>query len=385
MLERALKGSPAYWKLLISLLVIMSAGVVCYLIQFSEGLKVTGMSRDISWGLYIAQFTYLVGIAAGGVMVVLPYYLHDYKAFGKITILGEFLAIGAVVMCLLFIFVDIGNPVRMLNVILYPSPKSILFWDMIVLNVYLMLNIVVGWNVLAAERKGISYKKWVKFLAILSIPWAFSIHTVTAFLYAGIPGKFLWMTAIMAARFLASAFAAGPSLLLLLCLLVRRNTKFDPGKEQMNTLSGIIAYAMILNCFFLALEFFTAYYSGIPEHHASLDYLFFGLQGKSSLVPWMWTSVFFCVAALVLLVVPSLRRNETTMALGCAAVIIGTWIDKGVGLVIGGFIPNSFHKVIEYSPTLPEIVICAAIWATGFFIITILFKIAISIKEEVGD
>ena len=384
MLERALKGSPAYWKLLISLLVIMSAGVVCYLIQFSEGLKVTGMSRDISWGLYIAQFTYLVGIAAGGVMVVLPYYLHDYKAFGKITILGEFLAIGAVVMCLLFIFVDIGNPVRMLNVILYPSPNSILFWDMIVLNVYLMLNIVVGWNVLAAERKGISYKKWVKFLAILSIPWAFSIHTVTAFLYAGIPGKFLWMTAIMAARFLASAFAAGPSLLLLLCLLVRRNTKFDPGKEQMNTLSGIITYAMILNCFFLALEFFTAYYSGIPEHHASLDYLFFGLQGKSSLVPWMWTSVFFCVAALVLLVVPSLRRNETTMALGCAAVIIGTWIDKGVGLVIGGFIPNSFHKVIEYSPTLPEIVICAAIWATGFFIITILFKIAISIKEEVG-
>jgi Ni/Fe-hydrogenase subunit HybB-like protein len=384
MLERALKGSPAYWKLLISLLVIMSAGVVCYLIQFSEGLKVTGMSRDISWGLYIAQFTYLVGIAAGGVMVVLPYYLHDYKAFGKITILGEFLAIGAVVMCLLFIFVDIGNPVRMLNVILYPSPNSILFWDMIVLNIYLMLNIVVGWNVLAAERKGISYKKWVKFLAILSIPWAFSIHTVTAFLYAGIPGKFLWMTAIMAARFLASAFAAGPSLLLLLCLLVRRNTKFDPGKEQMNTLSGIIAYAMILNCFFLALEFFTAYYSGIPEHHASLDYLFFGLQGKSSLVPWMWTSVFFCVAALVLLVVPSLRRNETTMALGCAAVIIGTWIDKGVGLVIGGFIPNSFHKVIEYSPTLPEIVICAAIWATGFFIITILFKIAISIKEEVG-
>ena len=384
MLERALKGSPAYWKLLISLLVVMGAGFICYLLQFTEGLKVTGMSRDISWGLYIAQFTYLVGIAAGGVMVVLPYYLHDYKAFGKITILGEFLAIGAVVMCLLFIFVDIGNPVRMLNVIMYPSPKSILFWDMIVLNVYLFLNIFVGWNVLAAERKGVPYQKWVKFLAIVSIPWAFSIHTVTAFLYAGIPGRHLWMTAIMAARFLASAFAAGPSLLLLLCLLVRKNTNFDPGKEQMRTLSGIIAYAMTLNVFFLLLEFFTAYYSGIPEHHASLDYLFFGLQGKSSLVPWMWTSAFFCVTALILLIVPSLRRNETTMALGCAAVIIGTWIDKGVGLVIGGFIPNPFHKVIEYSPTFPEIVICAAIWATGFFVITILFKIAISIKEEVS-
>jgi len=384
MLERALKGSPGYWKLLISLLVVMSAGVVCYLLQFNEGLKITGMSRDVSWGLYIAQFTYLVGIAAGGVMVVLPYYIHDYKAFGKITILGEFLAIGAVIMCLLFIFVDIGNPVRMLNVILYPSPTSILFWDMIVLNVYLFLNIIVGWNVLAAERKGVPYQKWVKFLAYVSIPWAFSIHTVTAFLYAGIPGRHLWLTAIMAARFLASAFAAGPALLLLLCLLVRKVSKFDPGKEQMRTLGGIIAYAMILNCFFLVLEFFTAFYSGIPEHNSSLVYLFAGLDGYSRLVPWMWTSVVFSVIALILLIVPATRRNEKTLALGCAAVFIGTWIDKGVGLVIGGFIPNPFHRVVEYMPTFPEIVICLAIWATGFFVITILYKIAISIKEEVS-
>jgi len=384
MLERALKGSPGYWKLLISLLVVMGAGVICYLLQFSEGLKITGMSRDISWGLYISQFTYLVGIAAGGVMVVLPYYIHDYKAFGKITILGEFLAIAAVIMCLLFIFVDIGNPVRMLNVIMYPSPKSILFWDMIVLNGYLFLNIIVGWNVLSAERKGVPYQKWVKFLAYVSIPWAFSIHTVTAFLYAGIPGRHLWLTAIMAARFLASAFAAGPALLLLLCLLVRKVSKFDPGKEQMRTLGGIITYAMILNCFFLVLEFFTAFYSGIPEHNSSLVYLFAGLDGYSRLVPWMWTSVFFSVVALVLLIVPATRRKEKTLALGCGAVIVGTWIDKGLGLVIGGFIPNPFHRVVEYMPTFPEIVICLAIWATGFFVLTILFKIAISIKEEVG-
>ncbi len=381
MLERALKGSPAYFKLLIGLLAVMTAGVICYLIQFNEGLRVTGMSRDISWGLYISQFTYLVGVAAGGVMVVLPYYIHDYKAFGRITILGEFLAIAAVIMCLLFIFVDIGNPVRMLNVIMYPSPKSILFWDMIVLNGYLFLNLIVGWNVLGAERKGVSYQKWVKFLAYVSIPWAFSIHTVTAFLYAGIPGRHLWLTAIMAARFLASAFAAGPALLLLLCFVVRKNTKFDPGKEQMRTLAGIMTYAMILNVFFLILEFFTAYYSGIPEHHASLDYLFFG-HGK--LVPWMWTSAVASIIALVLLIIPALRRNEKTLIAGCIALIIGTWIDKGLGLVIGGFIPNPFHRIVEYTPTALEITICAAIWATGFFVLTILYKIAVSIKEEVG-
>ena len=276
MLERTLKGSKAYWRVLIGLLVIMGAGLLCYLYQFHEGLKITGMSRDISWGLYIAQFTYLVGIAAGGVMVVLPYYIHDYKAFGRITILGEFLAIGAVIMCLLFIFVDIGNPVRILNVIMYPTPRSILFWDMIVLNGYLFLNIFVGWNVLAAERKGVPYRKWVKVLAYISIPWAFSIHTVTAFLYAGIPGRHLWLTAIMAARFLASAFAAGPALLLLLCLIVRKFTKFDPGNEQLRTLGGIIAYAMILNVFFFLLEFFTAFYSQIPSHKIHFIFLFAG-------------------------------------------------------------------------------------------------------------
>jgi Ni/Fe-hydrogenase subunit HybB-like protein len=152
----------------------------------------------------------------------------------------------------------------------------------------------------------------------------------------------------------------------------------------MRTLGGIIAYAMILNCFFLVLEFFTAFYSGIPEHNSSLVYLFAGLDGYSRLVPWMWTSVFFSVVALVLLIVPATRRKEKTLALGCAAVIVGTWIDKGLGLVIGGFIPNPFHRVVEYMPTFPEIVICLAIWATGFFVLTILFKIAISIKEEVG-
>ncbi|MCD6272286.1 MAG: polysulfide reductase NrfD, partial [Deltaproteobacteria bacterium] len=93
MLENALKGNKGYWTLIIVLLVIMGVAGLCYLKQFTFGLGITGMSRDVSWGFYIAQFTFLVGVAAGGVMVALPYYLHNYKAFGKITILGEFLAI----------------------------------------------------------------------------------------------------------------------------------------------------------------------------------------------------------------------------------------------------------------------------------------------------
>lgn len=384
MLEKALKGSQAYWGWLLVLVIIMGAGFVTYLYQFSEGLKITGMSRDVSWGFYIGQLTYFVGVAASGVMVVLPYYLHDFKAFGRITILGEFLAVASIVMCGLFVMVDLGNIPRMLNIILYPNPTSILFWDMIVLNMYLLLNIVIGWNVLSAERKGMHYPKWVKTLIYISIPWAFSIHTVTAFLYAGLPGRHYWLTAIMAARFLSSAFASGPAILILICMIVRKVSRFDPGEVQIRTLGGIVTYAMILNVFFFFLELFTAFYSQIPGHMHPIVYLFAGLDGYDKLVPWMWTAAFFGIASVVLLVIPAVRQNLKTLTIACVCVVIATWIDKGFGLVIGGFIPNPFERVFEYWPTTPEIVISMGVWATGFFILTVLYKIAISVKEELA-
>jgi Ni/Fe-hydrogenase subunit HybB-like protein len=384
MLDKALKGSPTYWGWVAVLLGLIGAGFGFYLYQFSEGLKITGMSRDVSWGFYIGQLTYFVGVAASGVMVVLPCYLHDYKAFGRITVLGEFLAVASIVMCGLFVMVDLGNLPRMLNIILYPNPSSILFWDMIVLNVYMLLNLVIGWNVLSAEKKGVPYAGWVKVLIYISIPWAFSIHTVTAFLYAGLPGRHYWLTAIMAARFLSSAFAAGPALLILLCLIVRKVTRFDPGKEQIHTLGSIVTYAMILNVFFFSLELFTAFYSQIPGHMHSIVYLFAGLEGHSKLVPWMWTAAFFAFVSLLLLIVPATRRKTDVLAVACVFVVIATWIDKGLGLVIGGFVPNPFDRVFEYWPTMPEIMISVGVWATGFLVLTILYKVATSVKEEVA-
>jgi Ni/Fe-hydrogenase subunit HybB-like protein len=382
MLETALKGSRKYWGWIFFLLAVIGAGFVSYLYQFRIGLGVTGMSRDVSWGLYIGQFTFLVGVAASGVMVVLPYYLHNYKAFGRITVLGEFLAIAAVIMCMLFIFVDMGQPLRVLNVILHPSPNSVMFFDMLVLSVYLFLNILVGWTVLGSERKGIAAPSWVKPFIILSIAWAPSIHTVTAFLYAGLPGRHFWLTAIMAARFLASAFSGGPALLLILALIVRKYTKFDPGKEAIQALSKIITYFMITNVFFLGLEFFTAFYSSIPGHTEPFKYLYTGVEGHAKLVPVMWTSTILAVIALFLLIPPKFRKNEKLLVVACIATFFSLWIEKGFGLIVGGFVPNPFERVFEYWPTLPETLITLAVWAIGFLVLTILYKIAVSIKEE---
>jgi Ni/Fe-hydrogenase subunit HybB-like protein len=382
MIETALKGSRRYWVWICFLLTIIGAGFIAYLYQFKIGLGVTGMSRDVSWGLYIGQFTFLVGVAASGVMVVLPYYLHNHKVFGRITVLGEFLAISAVVMCMLFIFVDMGQPLRVLNVILHPTPNSVMFFDMLVLSGYLLLNVLVGWTVLGAERKGISSPSWVKPFIIISIAWAPSIHTVTAFLYAGLPGRHFWLSAIMAARFLASAFAGGPALLILLAMIVRKYTKFDPGTEAIQTLGKIVTYFMITNVFFLGLEFFTAFYSQIPGHMNSFIYLYSGYESHAKLVPVMWLSSVLAAVALIMLVFPQIRKKESLLAVACVATFISLWIDKGFGLIVGGFVPNPFETVTEYWPTLPETLITLGVWAIGFLVLTILYKTAVSIKEE---
>ena len=384
MLEKAFVGGRKYWVLIACLLGVIGVGFIMWLWQFRVGLGITGMSRDVSWGFYIGQFTYLVGVAAAGVMVVLPYYIHHYKAFGRITILAEFMAIGAVTMCLLFILVDLGNPFRAINVILHPTPNSILFWDMIVLNGYLFLNVFIGWNVLTAERKGSPPPGWIKPFIYLSIPWAISIHTVTAFLYAGLPGRGFWLTAVMAPRFLSSAFCAGPALLILLCVIVRKTTKFDPGKEQIRTLGSIVTYALILNVFLFVCELFTVFYSQIPGHMHHFHYLFFGHEGHGNLVPLMWLAFACMTAAIILLVPPVTRRNEGILTVACVLTIIGTWIDKGLGLVVGGFVPNPLERITDYWPTVPEALITLAVWATGFLIISLLYKVATSVKVEVG-
>lgn len=386
MIEKALQGSKEYWAWVAFLLVVMAIGGAFYVQQWQLGLGVTGMSRDVSWGIYIAQFTFLVGVAAGGLMLVLPYYLHNYKEFGRITILGEFMAIAAVIMCLLFIIADLGQPMRAMNVLLYPTPQSMLFWDMVVLNGYLALNLVCGWAILHSEYKGVKYANWVKPLIYLSIPWAISIHTVTAFLYAGLPGRDYWLTAILAPRFLASAFAAGPALLLIIALIMERKTLFRVGQVAKDKLVTIIAYAAIINFFFLGAEFFSAFYSQYPSKMYTKLYMFWGLEQEgvvyNNLVPFMNASVLIGIIGIVLIFMARSRKSDIMLGGACALIFLSLWIDKGVGMVLGGFVPSPLGHVTEYYPTIQELGITAGIWATGFLIITILYKVAISVKLE---
>jgi len=384
MLEKALTGSRGYWTLVTVLLGMVAVGLATYLYQFQVGLGVTGLSRDVTWGLYISQFTFLVGVAASAVMVVLPYYVHHYRRFGPVAILGEFLAIAAVLMCLLFIFVDMGQPRRVVNIILHPTPNSLMFWDMLSLNGYLVLNVVISRATLRAERAGTPPPRWVKPVVYLSIPWAVSIHTVTAFLYSGLAARPFWLTAILAPRFLASAFASGPAILVLLALVVRRVSKFDPGEEAIDKLGEIVAYAMTVNVFFVGLELFTALYSDIPEHVEHFTYLFLGLEGHQVLAPWMWVSLALAFLSLVLLLVPRFRRRRRLLVLASLAVVGSLWIDKGLGMVVTGFVPSPLGHVTEYWPTWREALIALGIYGVGGLVLAGFYKIAIDVREELA-
>jgi Ni/Fe-hydrogenase subunit HybB-like protein len=382
MIEKALKGNRSYWIWIAFLISVIGIGLSAYNQQRWFGLTVTGMGRDISWGLYIAQFTFLVGVAASAVMVVLPYYLHHQKEFAKTVIIGEFMAVSATLMSMLFILADMGRPDRLLNIMLYPSPHAMVFWDLLVLSGYLAMNMVSSWAMLGAERKGVPPKAWVKPLIYLSIPWAFSVHTVTAFLYAGMPGRHLWLTAVLPPRFLASAFAAGTALLILVSFILKRTTGFDTGKEARAKLAVLATYAGVANIFFLGTEFFTAFYSNVPTHKESLQYLFFGLEGHYQFVPLMWFSLISGVASIIVLLVPALRKSTPWLVGACSALVLSIWIDKGVGLILGGFVPSPLQEIVEYTPTATEIYVTLGIWAIGILLLTVLLKVVVAVKME---
>jgi len=347
-------------------LLVVIAGLAAWCIQLSRGLGITGLSRDVSWGLYVSQFTFFVGVAASAVMVVVPYYLHDFKAFGRLLVLGETLAIAALVVAGLFIVVDLGQPSRVLNVLLYPSPQSLMFWDMLCLGGYFAINVVLVLTALWTEKNGLATRRWVRPLAYLSIPWAVSIHTVTAFLYAGLPGRPFWETAVLAPRFLASAFCSGPSLLLLIVLLLKDKPGMDVGPDAVRALTHIIRYALGINLFLIGVEVFTALYSWLPGEVEAWRAAYLDPHGVRL---WMWASAALCLIAFGALFVPAVRIERRYLALAATLVFAGVWMEKGMGFIVGGFEPSPLGHVTRYSPTFLEATISFGVWGTGALVL----------------
>ena len=381
------KGSMGYYCWVLCLLSLMGIGAFSYLTQLDEGLIVTNMTNQVSWGFYISNFTFLVGVAAAAVLLVIPAYVYHWKPIKEIAVLGELLAVSAIVMCLLFVTVDIGHPERFWHLIpkigILNFPQSMLAWDVVVLNTYLALNLTIAVFILYnLYYKREPNKSFTTPLLLLSIPSAISIHTVTAFLYNGLGARPFWNSSILVPRFLASAFCSGPAFMILIFFLVRRYTKFKIHDEAIQKVAEMIAYAMFINLLLLGAELFKEFYTD-SIHVAPVQYLFLGLHGHNALVPWIWTAMTFNITAFILFLNPATRRNNLTLVIGCILIFIGVYIEKGMGLVIPGFIPDTLHEIYEYAPSGIEMLLSMGIWATGLFVFTMLLRVAIPILN--GD
>ncbi len=376
-------GNRAYYLWIAFLGFFILLGFSAYIDQLNRGLITTAMRDQVSWGLYISNFTFLVGVAAAAVLLVVPAYLYNFKPIKEIVLFGELLAITAITMCILFILVDMGQPMRVWHILPFIGamhfPASLLAWDVVVLNGYLAINGIIAFYVLYRLSIGKEYSMSVIGpLIILSIPWAVSIHTVTAFLYNGLSSRPFWNASILAPRFLASAFCSGPAIMLVLFQIIRNRSEVEIDNRAIFKIAELIAYAMGINLFLLGAEAFKEFYSGGVDSY-SIQYLYLGLHGKASLVPWMWSATIMNITAFFLFLFPKTRENFTTLNIGCALIIMGVYIEKGMGLVVPGFVPDALGEIYEYSPTSAEILVTMGIWACGALLYTVLLKFAIPI------
>lgn len=383
-LQEMLRGSRSYHAWLVLLAAVCAAGALAYAGQLRDGLVVTGMSDQVSWGFYISNFAFLVGIAAAAVLLVIPAYLFHRADVKAVVLLGEGLAVAAVLCAMLFVTVDLGRPERFWH--MFPVvgrfnwPTSLLAWDVVVLSGYLALNLLLPLVVLYRHWQGREPDLRTMFpFVVLAMFWAISIHTVTAFLFSANAGRPFWHTALLGPRFIASAFVSGPALIIVVLQVVRRFTAYPVRQSVIDTLALIMAVSLQISLFFVVAELFTDFYNE-TSHAGSIRYLFFGLGGLGGLRGWIWTALVLNVAAVVILSVHRLRRAPRWLNLACGLAFVGIWIEKGMGLVVPGFIPTPLGEVFEYTPTGRELIVAAGIWAFGALAFTLMAKAGIAIE-----
>jgi Ni/Fe-hydrogenase subunit HybB-like protein len=384
-LKLSLKGSKSYYVWIGFLIFGLLIGGYAYSIQFKHGLAVTNMSDHVSWGFYISNFTFLVGVAAAAVMLVLPTYILKDVDFSRAVLLGEAIAVSALIMALCFVTADMGGPLKLWHMIpglgYFNWPNSMLTWDVVVLNGYLALNAFIPFYILYNHYMGkkADHKKYIPFV-YMSVFWAVAIHLVTAFLYAGLPARPFWNSSLLGPRFLASAFAGGPALIILVLTFFNTKKIYSIADSTFNKLSLVVTIAAQINLIMLASELFKEFYW--PTHHSeSAQYMFFGLHGHHALTSTIWTAIICNVLATTILSINPLRRNKNFLVAACFVLFLSIWAEKGMGLVVPGFIPSPLGEIVEYFPSTIELLVSLGILSLGLLIFTVLAKPAIAIEK----
>ncbi|MCP5043848.1 MAG: polysulfide reductase NrfD [bacterium] len=373
-------GSREYLAWIALLVLVILIGVFAYADQASNGLVMTNMRDQVSWGFYIGNFAFLVGIAAAAVVLVVPAYVYSWGPIREVVLIGELLSVAAIIMCMLFVTVDLGRPEMVWH--LMPGlgtpnfPHSLLVWDILVLNTYFLINWFIVTYILFMTFIGRTYNpRLIMPIIFLSIPFAIGIHTVTAFLFMALPSRAFWHTAILAPRFIAGAFCSGPALILLIFLTLRRVGKMPISADAVRKVGELLAYAMAINLFLMATEAFAEFY-GYTQHTVHAEFQWFHLHDGAGIAAYSWTALVCDITAFIIFVVPQLRYNHRILAFGCVLSFCGIFIEKGLGLLLPGMTPDALGEIYQYAPSSTEIAVGAGIWAIGALLFTLMVRVA---------
>ncbi|MCI5188876.1 MAG: hypothetical protein D3905_03545 [Candidatus Electrothrix sp. AS4_5] len=384
----AVKGGKVYYSWLLFLSFFVLVGLVTTYIQMTTGLIVTGATDQIIWELFVSNFIHCPSIASAAVLVVTPAYIYKRKDMKQLAVIGEAIAMVFVIIGFNFIFFHMGRPDRFWHTIpgigIFNFPSSVLTYDIIVLNVYLVLNAVAVFYYL--------YKHYVdqplntKFYTPLiwfAVAWGPFIHIITAFILSSNAQMAVWHSALMPFSFLAMAAAAGPALVIVIFLVIRKFTKLEIADSVIDFFSQVIIWGVGLLILMFAVEFFTELYPA-THHAAPLEYAIKGHNGMKPYTPWFWGVMTVFVVQFLLLCNSKIRKSYNfLLPLICISVFLSVLIEKPSVLIFPAFSPTPLGEYAVYHPTLIEICNVLFIWASGFMLLTMILKGVVGVL--VGD
>lgn len=365
-------SSKGYSKILMAVLAALAvAGVGCWIYQLMAGLTVTGMSNENSWGIYIIMFMFFVGLSAGGLIVASSAHVFNIEGFKKVALPAVITSTVCICLAGLFILLDLGGIQRIWLLIASAQMASPLMWDVVVISLYLVINILdIVWIVKGDERK-------VAVLSRFALPTAILVHSVTAWIF-GLQISRTWYTAIMAPIFVASALDSGMALLILGLMVLEAKGMFSVGARLFKTLSGLLAVFIAVDAYFIGCELLTMGYPGAGEASA------LSVMATGATAPFFWFEVVFGLAVpFAVLVFSRNREKRGLIAAACVLVVLGV-LCKRVWLLLTAFIaPYANGSAVTpgdmmvtqagtfgaagafYAPTLVEVVIVVGVLALG--------------------
>jgi Ni/Fe-hydrogenase subunit HybB-like protein len=379
-IREAFRGGKRYYLVALGLTALTLYGLYLWIfVQHAPiflhkdygGLILTGMNDSVPWGLYISFFIFWVGVAAAGIAFSIAAYVFNNKEFMKITVLAEVQAVAALIIVLMLIVVDLGRPIRALFLMpLLPNLRSMLDWDFIVITTYLLLNLIAVIVTVHYYRqdKPLPRSFIVPFMVIAS-PFAIGIHTVTAFISQALTARPAWNSPLLAPRYVATAFAAGPAILLIALYLAERYIEgFKVSMEVYRKTLYLTVAATVVGLYFTFSEAHEVFwYTTEPLKWAQARELFYGLHlPYLAILEWLWVGL--GAAAVIIALIPSTHNSKEAIVFISALIVVAVIAEKTLTTLLPAFIPSTLGEVRPYHPTPIEYGITLGVHALGLLV-----------------